>query len=80
MAGRGSRIRVSDLVGYWKSDGFTPERLADEFSWVPRAAVYAAFAYYFDNVDEVEAEYAEDAAFAEEFKRLYPDRVRTLSD
>ena len=72
---KGSRIRVMDLIGYWKTDGMGPEQLADDFSWVPRAAIYAAFAYYFDHVEEVEDAYVEDEAFVEEFKRLHPDLV-----
>lgn len=77
---KGSRIRVMDLIARWKLDGATPDQLADEFTWIPRAAVYAAFAYYFDHMDEIEAEYLQDIAFADEFRRGHPELVRSLGD
>jgi uncharacterized protein (DUF433 family) len=73
-----SSIRVMDIIGYWKANGMGPEQLADDFPWVPRAAIYAAFAYYFDHLDEIETAYAEDDAFADEFRRLHPELVHEL--
>ena len=82
MAGRarikGTRIRVMDLVGLAQANDYTAEQLADDFSHVPRAAIFAAFAYYYDNLEEIEEAFAESERFAEEFKRQNPDIVHEL--
>lgn len=81
MSGRarikGTRIRVMDLVGLWRVNDFTVEQVAEEFPHVPRAAIYAAFAYYFDHQDEIEEAFVEVDRIVEEYKRLYPDRILT---
>lgn len=61
---RGTRITVDDIVTEW--------------DYLTRADVYAALAYYWDHKDEIDAEEAQDAAFAEQFKRDHPDRVTDL--
>ncbi|MFN0147829.1 MAG: hypothetical protein ACKVT1_15100, partial [Dehalococcoidia bacterium] len=72
------RIRVMDLISYWKMDGLGPEQLADDFSWVPRAAIYAAFAYYFDHIQEIEDSYVEDAAYAKTMLLEHPTRIHVF--
>ena len=79
MSGRarikGTRVRVMDLVAYTKTDRMTVDEVADGFPQLPRAAIHAAFAYYFDHVEGIDAAYAEDDRRLEEFKRFYPERI-----
>jgi uncharacterized protein (DUF433 family) len=80
MSGRpriaGTRIRVSDVVVQLHVNEYTADEVADEvYPWISRADVYAALAYYYDHQDEIEREFDEDEAFAEQFAKDHPDIV-----
>lgn len=72
----GHRIRVQDVVIWHEKLGMSPEEIVDQYPTITLADVYAALAYYWDHRDEIEREIAEDAAFAEEFRRAHPSRVQ----
>jgi len=57
----GTRVCVSDLVVLHKR-GFTPEQMRTHYSDRPLtlAEVHSALAYYYDNVSEIEAEFARE--------------------
>jgi uncharacterized protein (DUF433 family) len=62
----GTRVCVSDLVCLMRR-GLTPEQMRTQLSDRPLtlAEVHSALAYYYDNTDEIEAEFArEDEAEA----------------
>jgi uncharacterized protein (DUF433 family) len=61
----GTRVSVKDVVFLHRS-GHTPQEMLTWFSSRPLtlAEVYAALAYYYDNTDEIDAEFVrEDAVF-----------------
>jgi uncharacterized protein (DUF433 family) len=60
----GSRIKVNHLVLIKQADGLTPEEVQAEYPHLPLAAVYAAFAYYYDHQAEIER----DKKFADEMR------------
>ena len=52
----GSRIRVIDLVLNRRAYGWTPEQLYEQFPHLSLAKIHAAFAYYYDHQDELDAD------------------------
>lgn len=62
----GLRVSVQQIAVLSK-EGLSPEEIAEEFSFVTLAQVYAALAYYHANKNEIEAYLAEEEA---EYKRL----------
>lgn len=51
----GTRITVNQIVVLYKQ-GYTPEEIADQYSHLSLAQVYAALAHYHANKKEVEAD------------------------
>jgi uncharacterized protein (DUF433 family) len=75
----GTRIRVSDVWIARNLHGKTPEQIAaDVYPWVSLADVYAALTYYYDHEDEMEAEFDEAAAFAEQYLKDNPGTVSVV--
>jgi uncharacterized protein (DUF433 family) len=63
-----TRIRVNNVIWLHKR-GYTPEQILIEYPDLNLAQAYAAIAYYYDHVDEIEAELAEDDGWEEEHER-----------
>jgi uncharacterized protein (DUF433 family) len=63
----GTRVRVMDIVAAHEQ-GVSPAELQDHFATraLTLAEIYAALAYYNDNKDEVEADFAEAERVAAE--------------
>ena len=57
----GTGITVHRIVRWYKQ-GHCPEQIADEYSHVTLAQVYAALSYYHANQSEIEAELASEDA------------------
>jgi uncharacterized protein (DUF433 family) len=73
----GTRIRVMD-VAFWHEDwgeGWSVEKILEEFPQLTAGDVHAALAYYHDNREEIEAAFEREKHFEDEFRRTYPDRV-----
>lgn len=65
----GSRIRVLDIVAWHKIHGMSIAELIENFPTITEADIYAALAYYSDNKEEIEAEFAAiDSLEAKYFK------------
>ncbi len=64
----GSRIKVNHLVLVKQADGLTPEEVQAEYPHLPLAAVYAAFAYYYDHQAEIDGEIEADLKMADEMQ------------
>ena len=60
----GTGVTVMRIAGWYKM-GLTPEEIATQYGHVSLAQVHAALAYYHANPNEIEADLAEEAAFAE---------------
>jgi uncharacterized protein (DUF433 family) len=61
----GHRIRVMDIVVWHEKRGYSPDEIVDMFPGITLADVYAALAYYFDNRQDIEDEFARDQEWAQ---------------
>ena len=50
----GTRITVSNIVGYYYKLGMSVEDIVTEWSYLTTAQVFSALAYYHDNKQEIE--------------------------
>ena len=64
----GSRICVVDVVQAHKS-GRSPEEIRVIYQDLNLAQIHAALSYYYANLEEIEAELAEDRGWEEEHER-----------
>ena len=60
----GTGVTVMRIVGWYKT-GLTPEEIATQYGHLSLAQVHAALAYYHANTEEIEADLADEEAFAE---------------
>lgn len=65
----GSRIKVIHLVMERQAHGWSADELHAQHPHLPRAAVYAALAYYYDHQAELDAQIAAEREFAAEERR-----------
>jgi uncharacterized protein (DUF433 family) len=71
----GHRIRVMDIVVWHEMRNYSAEELIAMFPGITLADVYAALTYYFDNRQEIETDFAENEALAQELIKEYPSKV-----
>jgi uncharacterized protein (DUF433 family) len=64
----GTGVTVMRVAGWYKI-GLSPEEIATQYGHLSLAQVHAALAYYHANPDEIEADLAEEEAFAEKVGR-----------
>lgn len=76
----GSRIRVRDVVHWHQGEGWSPERIVEEFPTISLADVHAALAYYHDHREELERRWDEDDAFAESVRRSHRSPLQEKLD
>lgn len=72
----GHRIRVMDIVVMNERWGFSPDQIADQYPGITLADVHAALAYYFDHPAEIAAEFAHEAAVADQYRARFPSKLR----
>jgi uncharacterized protein (DUF433 family) len=63
-----TRVRVNNVVWLHKQ-GHTPAQVLDAYPDLSLAQVHAALAYYYDHVDEIEAEFAREEEAAANFEQ-----------
>ena len=68
---RGRRITVQQIAIWHERLGKSADEIAAEYD-VTLADVYAALAYYFDHLEEIDARMVEDRAFAEALRARTP--------
>jgi len=73
---KGSRIRVQDVAIWYEKLGMSPDEIVRDYPQLTLADVHAALAYYWDHRDEIESRIAQDDAFVEQMRRLYPGPLR----
>jgi uncharacterized protein (DUF433 family) len=71
----GHRVRVLDIVVWHERRGYSPDEIVDLFPGITLADVYAALAYYFDNRDEIEADFRAEAEAADWVKANIPSKI-----
>ena len=64
----GTRITVNQIV-VWYKQGYSPEEIADQYSQLTLAQVYAALAHYHANTAEVETDLSAEQLEAESLER-----------
>jgi uncharacterized protein (DUF433 family) len=72
----GHRIRVMDIVMWHERRAMSPDEIVAMFPGITLADVHAALAYYFDNREEIDAEFHQDAEVAESLKSSFPSKVQ----
>jgi uncharacterized protein (DUF433 family) len=65
----GHRVRVLDIVVWHEHQGMTPDEIVSHVPTITLADVYAALAYYFDHMEEIQREMRAERTFVEEFRR-----------
>jgi uncharacterized protein (DUF433 family) len=65
----GHRVRALDIVTWQEHQGLTPDEIVFHVPSITLAEVHAALAYYFDHVEEIQAEMREERALADEARR-----------
>ncbi len=73
---RGSRIRVQDVAIWHEKLGMSPDEIVQDYPQLTLADVHAALAYYWDHRDEIERRMAEEDAFVEQMRKLYPSPLK----
>ncbi len=71
----GHRISVSDIVIWHDRLGLTPEEIAERYR-LSLAEVHSALAYYFDHVDEIQAEMDAAEKLEERVRRGNPSLLK----
>jgi uncharacterized protein (DUF433 family) len=75
----GTRITVADIAIWHLKLDHSPEQIAADYD-LTLSSVYAALAYYYDNQNQIDQQIADDAAFAEAFRRQNPSKLREKLD
>ena len=55
--------------------GYCADEIVMQYPGISLGDVHAALAYYFDNVQEIKADFAADEAAAKEFLSRYPSKL-----
>jgi len=71
----GHRVRVLDIVTWQEHQGLTPDEIVSRIPSITLAEVHAALAYYFDHVEEIQAEMREERALVDEARRNHASQV-----
>jgi uncharacterized protein (DUF433 family) len=71
----GRRIRVMDIVLWHELRGQSPAEIVHNFPGITLADVYAALTCYFDNREEIEADFRRDQEAAESLRHLFPSKL-----
>jgi uncharacterized protein (DUF433 family) len=61
----GHRIRVVDVVRWHEHRGMSADEIVSQFPSLTLADVHTALAYYFDHVDEIQAEMRDEQRIVE---------------
>ena len=72
----GHRIRVMDIVVWHEMRGMCPEEIVYDFPSITLAEVHAGLAYYFDNREEIAADFRRDQELAESLKHVFPSKLQ----
>jgi uncharacterized protein (DUF433 family) len=72
----GHRIRVMDIVAWHEMPGCSADEVVDMFPGITPADVHDALAYYFDNREEIEADFRKDEEWAKFAEANFPSQLR----
>jgi uncharacterized protein (DUF433 family) len=72
----GHRVRVMDVVVWHERRGYSADEVVGMFPGITLADVHAALAYYFDNREEIEADFRKDEEWERSARANYPSKVK----
>lgn len=72
----GSRIRVQDVVIWHEKMGLSPDEIVSQYSNITLADVYAALAYYHDNLEQIRQQIKESEAKVKELQAKTPSKLQ----
>ena len=72
----GSRIRVQDVVIWHEKMGLSPDEIVSQCSNITLADVYAALAYYHDNLEQIRQQIKEGEATVRELQAKTPSKLQ----
>ena len=73
----GHRIRVQDIVIWHQDLGMSPDEIIYHYPSITLANVYAALAYYYDNLEEIRQQIRESEKFAQDLQSKTPSRLQS---
>ncbi|MCX7855782.1 MAG: DUF433 domain-containing protein [Anaerolineae bacterium] len=68
---RGTRIRVAQIAIEYERLGWSPDEIVRAHPHLTLAQVHDALSYYYENIEEVNAEIRRDEQLVEELKKIY---------
>ena len=72
----GHRITVQNIVIWHERFGMSPDEIVFQHPSITLADVYAALAYYHDNLDEIRASIREDEEFAKQMQEQTTSKLQ----
>lgn len=73
----GTRIRVQDIAIEYEKLGYPPDEIVRAHPHLTLAQVHNALSYYYDNIQEIDRDIAEERRFIAEMKGRYPSILKT---
>ncbi|MBC7226868.1 MAG: DUF433 domain-containing protein [Thermoflexales bacterium] len=67
---RGTRIRVAQIAIEYERLGWSPDEIVRAHPHLTLAQVHDALSYYYENVEEINAEIRQDEQMVEELKQV----------
>ena len=72
----GHRIKVQDIVIWHEKMGMSPDEIVSQYPNINLSDVYAALAYYHDNLEEIRLQIEEDEKYIRELQAKTPSLVQ----
>ena len=72
----GHRVRVLDVVIWHEHQGMTPDEIVSQIPTITLSDVHHALAYYFEHVEEIQAEMRSEQDLADEVRPHHPSLVK----
>jgi uncharacterized protein (DUF433 family) len=72
----GHRIKVQDIVIWHEKMGMSPDEIVSSYPSINLSDVYAALAYYHDNLEEIRQQIEEDENYVRGFQAQTPSLVQ----
>ncbi|WP_089936756.1 DUF433 domain-containing protein [Candidatus Entotheonella palauensis] len=71
----GHRIRVQDIVLWHERLGYSPDEIVSKYPQLTMGDVYAALAYYHDNLETIQRDIAEGETLAHSLEQNTPSKL-----
>lgn len=65
----GTRIKVSQIAIYYEKMGYTPDDIVQAHPHLTLAQVHDALSYYYENIEEIDRQIAEERQIVEKMKK-----------